>query len=102
MKKRWMLIVFAGLLGCASVLPRGSALDLSRAKARYPQASLESLEAGRHAYALRCSGCHALHLPSEKRADEWPARVAEMERDAHLAPGERELIVQYLVTFARP
>lgn len=100
--KRLAVILFAAgcLFGCASALPHASDEDIARSRDAFPDATVASLEAGRQAYAQRCSGCHALHLPTEKRADQWPAIVGEMQKDAHLKPGEQQLIERYLMTMA--
>lgn len=85
-----------GLAACAT-LPHATALDAQVAAERWPGTTVELLEAGRVAYVSRCAGCHNLHLPHEKLPEEWPGTVAEMEKDAHLKPGERALIEHYLV-----
>ena len=89
------------LASCAS-LPHATLLDAQRARERWPEASLESLEAGRQAYVARCSGCHALHLPEERPPEVWPKMVAQMERDqgVRVRPEERELILRYLMTMS--
>jgi len=92
-------VAVLGLAACAT-LPHASALDVSLAEQRWPGTTVAQLEAGRQAYVARCSGCHNLHLPDEKAPEAWPETVAEMEKDAHLRPGERELIERYLVTMS--
>jgi len=90
------------LVACAT-LPHATLLDAQRAEKQWPGTTVAQLEAGRQAYVARCSGCHNLHLPEEKPPEAWPDTVAEMEKEARLQPGERELIERYLMTlsFAR-
>jgi cytochrome c5 len=87
----------AGLVAaCTSALPTPTSADAAR-----QNTTVEQLSAGRERYALKCSGCHDLLLPSMHTAAEWPLRVDEMADDAHLDAEDRELIVRYLVAFAR-
>ncbi len=85
--------------GCAS-LPRPELADLPTARAHYPTASLQSLEAGRRAFVANCSGCHALPRPEKKNPNEWPQIVDEMAIEAKLNGVESELIAQFLVTMS--
>lgn len=86
-------------IGCVS-LPRPVPADVSTARAHYPTASLESLEAGRRAFVESCSGCHALPHPEKKKPNEWPQIVDEMAIEAKLDGVESELIAQFLVTMS--
>ena len=62
--------------------------------------------AGAKAYRARCSGCHVLFHPALLTAEMWKTQVKLMEegefrrRGLKLSPQERELIVQYLTTYA--
>lgn len=94
------LVAAMALSGCVG-LPHPDASDLTRARVRWPDTQLSTLEAGREAYANRCGGCHALHVPSTQSPEAWPQHVAEMAAEAKLEPGERELIQKYLVTLAQ-
>jgi hypothetical protein len=73
---------------------------VSRAQARWPSASLETLTAGRETYVARCAGCHSLQPPKSQQADAWPKHLDKMQVEAKLKEPERELIEQYLVTLA--
>lgn len=85
---------------CVAPLPHATVDDATRAQARWPEASVATLEAGRRLFADRCSGCHALRLPSEYPAARWPALLSQMEKEAKLAPEERELIERFVLTVA--
>jgi hypothetical protein len=97
MRRLSLLILLAA--GCAG-LPHPTAGDLLRAKAHYPTATQASLEEGRSAFVADCSGCHALPLPQDHLAAEWPEVVTVMAERAHLSDADRELIEQFLVTLA--
>ena len=102
MKQRRPILLLLGMtafIGCVA-LPHPTPMDAERAKARWSGASVESLEAGRRAYVARCSGCHSLHLPQTKTPSEWPKALVEMQKEANLAPAERLLIEQFLVTMS--
>lgn len=94
----WLALALAG---CAS-LPHAGPEVLPWAHQRYPEATVTSLEQGRAAYVRRCSGCHALVLPSKLAPEEWPRLVAKMEREqqVRLESAEALLIEQYLVTLS--
>jgi hypothetical protein len=96
-KRSWPLL----LLACACVgLPHADGGDAARAQSLYPGVDVATLELGRQTYVARCSGCHALHLPSRLSPEEWARRVHEMGKDARLQPGEEQLITQYLVAIS--
>jgi len=88
------------LAGACASLPHPNPADVSRAQARFPTASMESLESGRSAYAARCASCHALHSPQSRSAEQWLKAIDEMEKEVRLAPNERALIAQFLVTMS--
>jgi trimethylamine-N-oxide reductase cytochrome c-type subunit TorC len=52
-------------------------------------------------YATRCSACHALHKTTEFTANQWPAIVTSMTKNAALRPDQAALITQYLQTHAK-
>jgi hypothetical protein len=94
------LVLAVLLAGCAAPLPHPSARDAALASARWPGASLESLEAGRRLFVFRCTGCHRLHRPQERAPEAWPEVLDDMEKQVHVSREERRLIEQFLVTIA--
>jgi cytochrome c5 len=99
MKFAYAVLLISAGLGCAS-LPRPTAADVTRAQTHFPQATLDSLEAGRRAFVDSCSGCHALPNPQKKRADQWPKVLDEMAGEAKLSTSQKNLIAQFLVTMS--
>ncbi len=62
----------------------------------------DSVWARAHAlYGKRCSACHALHATAEFTANQWPAIIKTMSKNAALQPDEAALITQYVQTHAR-
>jgi hypothetical protein len=93
-----LLLLLAG--GCASRLPPPTDADVLRASARWPETTLASLSRGRSLYIDHCSGCHALHLPTERPPSAWPAIVTEMQERSRLDAEKSTVLVRYLVTAA--
>ena len=87
---------------CASSdVPRPTALDAERAKATWPEASLESLTEGRRLYLGHCASCHRPFAPATRTASEWRHQVGEMQVHAGLDPERAEIVLRYLALFAR-
>jgi hypothetical protein len=86
------------LTACVAPLPHPTAQDALRARERWPEATVDSLEAGRHLFVYRCSGCHRLYAPRDRRADEWPDLLDDMAPHARISVEERGLIERFLVT----
>lgn len=93
-------LALAGPIACAAALRQPTPQDARSAAARWPDTTLKDLERGRSLYVRRCSGCHTLHLPSERRADEWPTLVEKMSRKARLTPDQRVDITRFVVALA--
>ncbi len=93
-------ITVAFLAGCAggSAIPVPGEADAVRAR---PGVTVEALRQGRDLYVARCGGCHRLYPPDHGRKEEWPGVIERMAGIFDLAPGERRLIEDYLVTFGR-
>ncbi len=52
-------------------------------------------------FTTRCSACHALHKPAEFTANQWPAILKTMEKNAALQPDQAALVTQYLQAHAK-
>ena len=91
------IVVLAALAAaCATTIVHPSLDDVRWASARWPDATLESLEQGRSLYVRSCAGCHNLHPPTDYAPDRWPSVIAEMAPDAMVTTQEQELIARYL------
>jgi hypothetical protein len=61
-----------------------------------PKVSFEELQKGRRKYVEKCSSCHSLYLPEKYSPAQWRIIVDDMEDEAKMNPGEKDLIVKYL------
>jgi cytochrome c2 len=61
-----------------------------------PSKSLTEQSPGERLFRARCSSCHALPKPADRRADEWPALVQRYGEKAKLGPDQIEEITEYL------
>jgi hypothetical protein len=90
-----------GVAGCAS-LPQPTPEDVSRAQGPYPGTTLVSLGDARKTYVRTCSGCHALHLPTEFPPQKWPSLVNEMVavQKVKLSTEQRQQIEQFVIVMS--
>lgn len=79
-----------------SLIPAVTPTLAERAAQRWPDVDAAQLEVGRHFYVKRCSGCHNLHLPSEKAPDEWAEALDEMAVKARLDESQKTAVLRYL------
>jgi len=49
----------------------------------------------------RCTRCHALHRPTEFKANQWPSILKIMTVRAGLSKGDKALVTQFLQTYAK-
>ena len=90
------IVLALGLLaGCGLSPPTATAVDASRANV-----ALADLESGRSLLMNKCSSCHRPPMPGERVARDWPSKLDEMSRRAHLDREQRHLIEAYLVTMS--
>lgn len=97
---RSALCALALLAGCVPPIPRPAPSDVTLAKRRWPEATLESLSDGRARYLSKCGSCHQLYEPERHAPDAWPRTLDSMSARAKLTPEDRASIEQYLVTLA--
>ena len=72
--------------------------DAARASAKYPGASLATLQQGKSLYEENCSKCHGLKSPSAYNEEEWGKHVKRMAPKAKIDKATEGLILQYVVT----
>ena len=90
-------------LGCGGPrmgLPEPTAKHLDYAGRNGQATSLTSLQHGRKLYVNRCSACHALYMPAQFKADEWPALVERMADNAKLNPDQKRDVLGYVSAVA--
>jgi|SRR5277367_839784 len=93
--------VALGAAGCVS-LPQPTPEDVSRAQGEYPGTTLLSLTDARKTYVKTCSGCHALHLPTEFPPQKWPSLVNEMVtvQKVKLSTVQRQQIEEFVTVMS--
>ena len=79
------------------MLPVPDESDAQRAIHNGMKYDLASLEQSHHLYVSKCGGCHTLYLPVRYKADKWNHVLDEMAVKAKLKPGEKQMILDYLV-----
>lgn len=95
-----LALVAGTVAACTGSLPDPTDADVVAARQRWPATSRAELVDGRHLLVNRCSGCHALPVPSLHSAAEWPAIVNEMAGPAHLSPDQAVRVAHYLAIMA--
>lgn len=107
MKK--IVIGFSILLFCAcsAKVVMLSQADADRGAAKFPGATLTSLNEGKAHYEQYCKTCHALKKPTSEPEAEWNKIVPEMVKKTNKKAGsevvdgkKQELILQYVVTMS--
>jgi cytochrome c5 len=90
------------LVACATKKTTASLTDsdASRAAAKYPGASLTSLQKGKSLYEENCSKCHGLKSPTAYNEEQWGKHVKRMAPKAKIDKPTEELILQYVVTMS--
>ena len=72
--------------------------DADRASAKYPGASLATLQQGKTLYEENCGTCHGLKNPSAYNEEQWGKHVKRMAPKAKIDKATEGLILQYVVT----
>jgi cytochrome c5 len=99
------LLIFATLLFLAACASKKATIslsdsDASRAAAKYPGASLATLQKGKLLYEEKCSNCHGLKNPASYNEEQWGKHVKRMAPKAKIDKPTEELILQYVVTMS--
>lgn len=97
-----LTLVGAAGLGVGACASHGALPKANAEVAAAQGVPLETLQAGRAAYAKRCLGCHALIPPGDYTRDEWPRWIDEMAPRAALIGEEREAVLHYVLAYAKP
>ena len=103
MRNRVLGVVLGLFTGCVTVgMPVATSTQLERAVQATPGVTAEQVMEGRSLYVRRCGNCHQLIEPKLREPDEWPAEVDRMAQRANLTPEQRQRVVLYLQTVAKP
>jgi cytochrome c5 len=72
--------------------------ELALAKEKVTGMTMDQLKQGSRMYIRKCSGCHALHKPSQFTAQQWhPILMKMFERSKVKDSTTKALITNYLV-----
>jgi cytochrome c5 len=74
--------------------------DANRAAAKYPGATLASLQQGKTLYEDNCGKCHGLKSPTAYNEEQWGKHVKRMAPKAKIDKPTEDLILQYVVTMS--
>lgn len=74
--------------------------DATRAAAKYPGATLASLQQGKTLYEDNCGKCHGLKSPTAYNEEQWGKHVKRMAPKAKIDKTTENLILQYVVTMS--
>jgi cytochrome c5 len=74
--------------------------DADRAAAKFPGATLASLNDGKNHYENNCGKCHKLHAPADFSEEKWKKVVPPMSGKANVDKNTENLILQYVVTLS--
>jgi cytochrome c5 len=73
-------------------------IELISARKKVPGITMQQLRLGNKIYIRDCSGCHALHKPSEFTAEKWPPILDTMFVKAKISDSAtKALITDYLI-----
>ncbi len=92
-----MLPLVLAACGGAAMPGAISPAMVERARARWPDASAESLEKGRQLFVARCNACHAYPEPSAHPDDRWPSITQRMAGKAKLGAADGELVLRFVL-----
>lgn len=91
-------LLLAVLAGCEAMKTGVPAVNSEMARAAAANGnSIETLVAGRRAFAIRCTSCHAPVPIAKYPSTEWGAKVLRMADRARLTTAETAQITAYLV-----
>jgi mono/diheme cytochrome c family protein len=92
----------ASFVGCAfppagDLPPPVTAADADSAKARFPDSSESSLNAGHDLFASRCNGCH--RYPDIAKIDDarWPEILSRMGKKANLDNAQTHSVLSFVL-----
>ncbi len=99
---RRLLVVFAAvsLSGCFPRVAKPpdalSDAELEAVKAKYPDATSESMEKGRHLFVDHCDHCHGFPDLAYKKAEDWPKTSERMGKKSDMDPAEIDLLQKWI------
>jgi cytochrome c5 len=100
--KKIIAISLIVLAGCsASKMVTMTQADADKAAAKFPGATLASLQEGQKLYNDECGTCHALKATTWGNETEWKGIIPPMAEKAEINASQQNLITQYLLTYCK-
>lgn len=85
---------------CAAPLIVPADQDAERARGRWSESGITSLQQGHKLYINKCGSCHFLYRPYQYSEQEWMKFIPDMREKARLTQDEFDLIVRYVITMS--
>jgi cytochrome c5 len=86
----------------ASTAPAGSSVpsekELTAAKTKFPDVSLDQLQKGHSIYFGACTKCHGAENPTKGSEGKWAHVLDEMAPKANLSADEKESVWRYIMS----
>ena len=108
MKKFSIGLLVIMLWSCSVKLLPLTQADAERAKDKFPESTLESLNEGKMLFEKHCGLCHNLKKPTSHSEAKWRVIVPKMVKNVNrkmkkeeLDKHREDLILQYLVTMSK-
>jgi cytochrome c5 len=97
--KNIFIISMIALAGCsASKMLTMTQVDADRAAAKFPGATLATLQEGQKLYSDNCGNCHGLKSTTWGNEVQWKEIIPPMAEKANINDTQQTLITQYLLT----
>ncbi len=100
MKSKVLTVLTTLIVGCATPMPmvKPTQADVDRAKTKWENADLASLQLGYTIYSEKCGNCHKLYRPAQFSEKKWLNVIPKMAAKANITDNEQQLIREYLLT----
>ncbi len=104
-----LLLTVPAVLALAGCFPRTgpppgamTEAQLETVKSQWPDATVDSLEKGRHVFIDHCDHCHGYPDLTYLKPAEWPHTAERMGKKAELDAGETELLTRFIAAAYPP
>jgi cytochrome c5 len=107
MKKLSLFLIAAAILvSCkskksASATPSNAGpteTQLTAVKAKYPDATMETLKQGHTLYYSTCTNCHAAKDIHSRDEEKWPGIIDRMAKKAGISDTEKDAVLKYVMS----
>ena len=71
--------------------------QLTAVKAKYPNATMETLKQGHTLYYGTCTNCHGAKDITSRDEEKWPGIIDRMAKKASITDAEKEAVLNYVM-----